>query len=177
MIDPAFARDLLFTAALFGVVTFVWTGWAQERPPSTGWRIVLALLGIAGAALAGLTIPRLIRSWGEPTAMSPGTPAWIVYIVVFWLEVVALIVGAIVLTRTGRRELIAPFALLVVGLHFFPLAWVFGQLILVIVAVLITGSAIAAALLPRKACAPSFWCGILAGPIFLVAGTVCTLAA
>lgn len=177
MINPDFTRDLVFTAALFGVVTFVWTGWAQERPPSTPWRIVLAVLGLAGAALAGLNIPRLIRSWGEPTAMVVGSTPWIVYIVVFWIEVIALVVGAIVLSRRRRSELIAPFALLVVGVHFFPLAWVFGQPILFLAAVLITAAAIAAALLPRERCAPSFWCGILGGPIFLAIGTVCALAA
>lgn len=176
MIDPDFTRDLVFTAALFGVVTFVWTGWAQERPPSTSWRIVLAVLGLAGAALAGLTVPRLIRSWGEPTAMVVGTPAWIAYIVVFWIEVIALVVGAIVLTRTDRREFIAPFALLVVGIHFFPLAWVFGQPILFLAAALVSAAAVAAALLPRKNCAPSFWCGILGGPIFLAIGAVCVLS-
>lgn len=177
MINPDFTRDLVFTAAVFGVVTFVWTGWAQERPPSTLWRIVLAVLGLGGAALAGISVPRLIRSWSDPTALVVGGPAWTVYIVVFWIEVIALVVGAIVLTRTGRTEFIAPFALLIVGAHFFPLAWVFEQPIIFLAAVLLTAAAIASALLPRAKCAPSFWCGILAGPIFLVLGTICALGA
>lgn len=176
MIDVTVARDLVFTAALFGVVTFVWTGWAQERPPSTLWRVVLAVLGLAGCALAGVSIPRLIRAWGEPTAIEFGSAAWTIYIVVCVLEVVALVVGAIVLARTRRSEFIAPFALLVVGVHFFPLAFVFGQPIILATAVLITAAAVAAALLPREHCAPSFWCGILAGPIFLVVGTICALS-
>ncbi|GAA1933616.1 hypothetical protein GCM10009775_26930 [Microbacterium aoyamense] len=177
MIDLDFTRDLIFTAALFGVVTFVWTGWAQERPPSTAWRIVLAVLSLGGAALAGLTVPRLLRSWDEPTAMVVGSLPWIVYIVVFWIEVIALVLGAVVLAKKGRKEFIAPLALLIVGLHFFPLAFVFGQPIMFVTAILITAAAIAAALLPREKCAPSFWCGILAGPIFLTIGTICALSA
>ncbi len=177
MINLEFTRDIVFTAALFGVVTFVWTGWAQERPPSTAWRVVLGILSLAGAALAGLTLPRLIRSWGEPTAMVVGTPAWIVYIVVFWIEIAALVVGAIVLTRTGKKEFIAPLALLIVGVHFVPLAFALEQPILLLAAVLLSAAAIAAMLLPRERCAPSFWCGIIGGPIFLAIGTVCALAA
>lgn len=177
MINPDFTRDLIFTAALFGVVTFVWTGWAQERPPSTAWRVLLAVVGLAGAALAGLSIPRLIRSWGDSTAVSVGSTAWIVYLVICAVEVVALVLGAIILTRRGRSELIAPFTLLVVGVHFFPLAFVFAQPIMFVTAVLITAAAIAAAVLPRTRCAPSFWCGILAGPIFLAVAVVCALSA
>ena len=59
-----------------------------------------------------------------------------------------------------------------VGIHFLPLAFVFGQPIMVLAAVLFTAAGIAALLLPWKVAAPSFWCGILAGPIFLGPGAI-----
>lgn len=177
MINPDFSRDLLFTAALFGFVTFVWTGWGQERPPSTAWRFVLGICALAGAALAGLSLPRLIRGWGDPTAVVVGGPAWTAYLVVFAIEVVAIVVAAIWLSRTGRSEFIAPAVLAVVGLHFVPLAWVFGQPIMLLAGVLLTGAAILAAVLPRTKAAPSFWCGILSAPVFLAVGTASVLAA
>ena len=57
MIDDAYPRDLVMTAAIFGVAAFVWSGWAQERPPrGVLWRVVLAVLGVAGLAVAGFAL-------------------------------------------------------------------------------------------------------------------------
>ena len=136
------------------------------RPVSRTW----LALDIVGAVIGfGLTV-------GIP--LVPGSGGLSVWIVDGgWSVTAYLVVGAIVLTRKGKKEFIAPFALLVVGVHFFPLAWVFGQPILFLAAALITAAAIAAALLPRKNCAPSFWCGILGGPVFLAIGAVCALSA
>lgn len=61
MLDLGYARDLVMVGAIFGVAGFVWAGWAQENPPKLwGWRVVLALHGLAGLALAALSIPLAI---------------------------------------------------------------------------------------------------------------------
>lgn len=172
MLDLDFPRDLLMTGAIFGVVTFVWTGWAQERPPHWAWRIVLGVLSLAGCALAGLSVPVVIRNWTGPTAIEFGGPAWNFYIIMCIAEAVAIAVGAILLARFRRPDLIAPFALAIVGIHFFPLAPVFNQPILYVVAILVTLAAVFAAFPPLKIAARSFWCGIIAGPVFLAAGTI-----
>ncbi len=57
----------------------------------------------------------------------------------------------------------------IVGVHFIPLAWVFGQGILLLAAVLLVAAA-AAAIALRGRAAPSFWCGVLAAPVFVVLG-------
>ena len=170
-------RDLLVVAALFGTVTIVWAGWAQERPPAgVAWRIVLGALSVAGLALVGLSVPSIIRTWSAPTAITSGSPALIAYIVVFWAEVIVIAALAIYYARTKRTHLLAPSVLIVVGVHFAPLAAVFQQPVLILAAVLITAAGVAALLLPRRSAAPSFWCGILASPIFLAIGTTALIA-
>ncbi|WP_157432160.1 hypothetical protein [Agromyces italicus] len=177
MITPEFPRDLLMTGAIFGVAAFIWAGWAQERPPRHWiWRVLLAVIGLGGIALAALSIPRAIRNWSSPTAIEVGGPAFITYVVVFWVEVIAMIVLSILATRRGRSDLIAPLILAVVGIHFLPLAWVFGQPILAVTGALVTIVAAFATRPPLTIAARSFWCGIVGGPILLISGAVCAAA-
>jgi hypothetical protein len=177
MLNVEFARDLVFTAVLFGLVTFMWAGWAQERPPAgVAWRVVLGVLSAGGLVLLGLGLPTLIRNWAGPTAMVSGSAALIAYIVVFWLEVAVIAGLAIFYARTDRRHLLAPTVLIVVGTHFAPLSFVFQQPIMMLAAVLVTAAGVASLFLPRQVAAPSFWCGILAAPVFLVLGTVSLVA-
>ena len=71
---------------------------------------------------------------------------------------------------------LAGSALIIVGLHFVPLAFVFGQPIIMLAAAVITAAGVASVFLPGKVAAPSFWCGILAAPIFLILGAVALVA-
>jgi hypothetical protein len=177
VLDTDFPRDLVMTGAIFGVAAFVWAGWAQENPPSQWiWRVVLALLGLAGIALAAISIPAAIRHWNSPTAITAGSPAFIVYVVVFWVEVAACIGLSIWAVRAGRSDLIAPLVLLIVGIHFLPLAWVFGQPIMAVAGIVASAIAIGAALVPADTVARSFWCGLLTAPVLLAIGTWCTVA-
>lgn len=178
MIDTDFPRDLVMTGAIFGIAAFVWAGWAQENPPShVVWRVVLAVLGLGGLALAAVCIPAAIRQWGSPTAIAPGSAAFIVYVVVFWVEVAACIGLSIWAVRSGRSDLIAPLVLLVVGIHFVPLAFVFGQPIMAVTGAVLAVVAVVAALVPPGAAARSFWCGLIAAPVLIAVGTWCAVAA
>ena len=174
MIDADFPRDLLMTGAIFGVAAFMWGGWAQERPPKgVIWRIVLAVISLAGAALAGISVPAAVRDWDGPTAIDVGGPAFIAYVVVFWLEVIAIIVLASWAARRKRQDLIAPLVLAVVGIHFVPLAWVFGQPIFALTGMIVVAIAYLATRMPDRTAARSFWCGLLGGGVLLVVGAVC----
>ena len=177
MLDLAYARDLVMTGVIFGAVAFVWATRAHERPPKGAlWRIVLVLLQLAGLALMAFGIPAAVQHWETPTALDSGSPAVFWYIVTFWLEVIAIVGFSIYFVRSGRGALIAPLVLTVVGLHFVPLAFVFGQPIIMIAALLITAAGVAAAFLPERVAAPSFWCGILAAPIFVMLGAIALVA-
>jgi hypothetical protein len=169
--------DLVTIGALFGLVSFIWAGWGHEKPPrGWWWHAVLALLQAAGLALVAVCIPTLVRDWGTGTPLKPGHADFVVYVVVFWVEVVAAAIGAIVLTRRKRRDLVAPWILLIVALHFIALSWVFGQSVLNLAAALLVVVAVVSALLPKRLAAPSFWCGILGTPVFLGLGTWCAVA-
>ncbi len=171
-------RDLVMIGAIFGLAAFMWAGWAQSNPPAHGgWRLVLALLGLGGLALAAFSIPVAIRHWDSSTALQSGTVALLVYIIVFWVEVVLAAFLAFVAVRAGRSDLIAPLILAVVGIHFFALAPVFAQPVLYLAAVLLTAVAILAALVPAGSVERSFWCGVLGAPVFLVIGAWSVAAA
>ena len=178
MIIDDFSRDLLMTGAIFGIATFMWAGWAQERPPKHWiWRVILGVLSLAGAALAGISLPAAIRNWSEPTAITWGGTASTWYVIVFWVEVMVMVALSIWARRRRRTDLIAPLILAVVGIHFIPLAWVFAQPILAVAGVLMAVVAVVAALVPDKVAARSFWCGIIAAPILLGVGTACAIIA
>ncbi|MEZ3161959.1 hypothetical protein AB1K54_15700 [Microbacterium sp. BWT-B31] len=169
--NPDFPRDLVFIGALFGVAAFVWAGWAQESPPrSVWWRILLGALSLAGLVLAALTTPVLIANWGEPTAIDPGSGAFITYIVVFWVELIACAVLAYFAIRARLNDLVSPLVLVVVGIHFFALAPVLAQPALFIPAVLLTLVAVVAFAMPASDVARSFWCGVVGAPVFLAMG-------
>jgi len=178
MLELSTARDLVVTGIVFGVAAFVWAGWAQERPPAGwGWRVVLGAVSAGGLVLVAFGIPAAIRFWNTPTAIDPGSAAFLWYVIVFWVEVIAIIVLAIVLSRRRRSDLIAPVVMIIVGVHFVPLAFVFAQPIIMLTAVLITAVGVAALFLPRRVAAPSFWTGVLGAPIFLAVGAISLIAA
>ncbi|MFV0435251.1 MAG: DUF6609 family protein [Leucobacter sp.] len=178
MLDFTYARDLAFTGAIFGLVAFVWAGWAHERPPKGAiWRILLVIIQLAGAGIVGLGVPTIIKNWNTPTAMVAGNPALLGQMIWTWVEVVAIVVIVVILVRKKRTELIAPCVLIAVGVHFFPLAFVFGQPIIFLVGVLVTIAGVVALFLPRRVAAPSFWCGILAGPVYVVFGAIALFTA
>ena len=103
MLDLTYARDLVMTGVIFGAIAFVWAGWAHERPPKGAlWRIVLVLLQVAGLALMAFGIPAAVQYWNTPTALDPSSPALTWYIVVFWLEVIAIVGFSIYFVRGGR---------------------------------------------------------------------------
>ena len=173
MLDLDNARDLILTGAIFGLAAFLWAGIGQERPPKgVVWRIVLGVLSFAGLVLLAAAVPAAIRYWDTPTTMTGDNPALVAYIVIFWIEVIVIVALAIFYSRTKRQHLLAPTILIVVGLHFAPLAFVFGQPIMMVAAVLLTAIGVAALFLPRDKAAPSFWCGILAAPVLIALGAV-----
>ncbi|GAA2027126.1 hypothetical protein GCM10009720_03540 [Yaniella flava] len=134
--------------------------------------MVLAVLQLGGAMLAGFGIPLAVLHWEGSTAITVGGSAFIAYIVTFWLEVAVIIVLMVLAARRGRKDLFAPLILTVVGIHFIPLAWVFAQPSFALTGVLTTAIGVMAALVPDRAAARSFWCGLLGGTTLLIVGAL-----
>lgn len=178
MLELGYPRDLAMIGAIFGIACFACAGWAQAGPPEQWWwRLVLGALGVAGLALAAVSIPMAINHWSTPTALRGGTTAMVVYLVVFWAEVLLAGLLAYLAVRAGRTDLIAPLVLAVVGIHFLALAPVFGQPVLYLAGSLLTAIAVVAVLLPESYAERSFWCGILGAPVFLAIGLWTAVAA
>ncbi|USX53961.1 hypothetical protein [Lentzea sp. HUAS12] len=113
-----FVRDQCFTAAWFGLMAFVWFGWAQEDP-SRRWRAWLgvgSVLGMGFAVAFGITTA---LNWDRPTALE-GEYAWFGALVA--AEVVAAGAGCLVLARRGASRWMAWWVAVVVAAHFLPLA-------------------------------------------------------
>jgi hypothetical protein len=144
--NAEFVRDAAATATVFGFFASSWFGWAQEQPPAT-WRkwliagsILSLLVAIAGGVLTW-------QYWADGTAFNPQTGRTFGLIV--GIEFTIAGIGAGVLARLGKAELIAPWIALVVGVHFWPLGPLLHYPLLYAVAVLVSLAALVAVPLAR----------------------------
>lgn len=147
--ETAFLRDFAMYAAIFGAFSFVWFGWAQENPPKK-WRAWLGVgsgVGLLVAALGGFLAS---QNWHAGSALKADPSAYTFYLAVVAFEVVLSFVGAMWLQKHGKPQLVAPWIALVVGLHFAPLALVFQDTWLYVLAALVAGGVIAAYAISRR---------------------------
>ncbi|HZG90450.1 MAG TPA: hypothetical protein VEZ42_09580 [Pseudonocardia sp.] len=125
MTDPPFVRDLAVTIVIFGVAAFAWFGWAQEAPPAR-WRVALAAgsgLGLLLALVGGLLT---WQHWGPESALATAE-ARRTFGIVCGIEFGLAGLGAGLLGFAGRPQWIATWIAFVVGVHFIPLAFIFGD--------------------------------------------------
>lgn len=112
-------------AVVFGFTAFVWFGWGQEAPPRR-WRLLLAIgssLGLVVAIVGGVLT---WQSWGPESALAaPGASR--AFGITCGVEFGLADLGAAALGITRRPQWIAPWIALVVGVHFVPLAYIFGD--------------------------------------------------
>ncbi len=125
MLGGALIRDAAVMAAIFGVTGFAWLGWAQEGPPPR-WRLPLGvgsvlsvLTGMAGAFLA-------YRHWGPDSALATES-ARESFGIVAGIELGSAAVGAGILAVRRQGHWISAWVCLVVGAHFVPLAFIFDD--------------------------------------------------
>ncbi|MEU4833899.1 hypothetical protein [Streptosporangium sp. NPDC023615] len=126
-----FLRDQCFTTAWFGLMAFVWFGWAQEDPPRR-WRIWLGAGSVLGVGLAVAFGVLTAANWDQPSALE-GKYAWFGVLVV--AEVIAAGAGCLVLARRGAPRWMAWWVAVVVAVHFLPLAWLLNDIGVAVVGV------------------------------------------
>ncbi|SEH02125.1 hypothetical protein SAMN05444920_12460 [Nonomuraea solani] len=126
-----FLRDQFFTTAWFGLMAFVWFGWAQEDPPRK-WRIWLGVGSVLGLGFAVAFGVLTATNWDQPSALA-GKYAWFGVLVA--AEVVAAGAGCLVLARRGASRWMAWWVALVVAVHFLPLALLLNDLGVAVVGV------------------------------------------
>jgi len=143
-----YIRDFAMYASVFGLFGMGWFGWAQERPRES-WRLPL---GIASsvcllACLAGVYYS--ITNWDAPSALND-KGAFAVYLTAFYAEFAIGGIGAFFLIRSKRKDYVAPWIALIVGLHFISLKSVFEDAALYLLAGLLILVALASPTLARR---------------------------
>lgn len=113
--------------ALFGTL---WTtiglnglqGWGTPWPLLAALLVGVALLGGGGALWRGAG---RLGDRGAGAEAGAGRRAGVWFGIIFGLEGAAIGVASYVCVATGRADLFVPVMALIVGIHFFPLAWLF----------------------------------------------------
>lgn len=161
----AFTRDAAATAAIFGFFASVWFGWAQEQPPDTWrrWLIAGAVLSLTTAVAGGVVT---WQKWFDGTAFNPASGR--LFGIIVGIEFAVAGLGAWALISRHRAELVSAWVALVVGIHFIPLAGLLQYPLLYLVAGLMIAVALAAAPLARaRGVAVSAITGAGAGVVLL----------
>jgi hypothetical protein len=165
-------RDLAVTALILGIAAVMWFGWGQAEPPS-GWPLPLNIgtfAAIAVAVGAGGVAARFRRG---ATAMADQRVRR-GYGTTVGGEIAACGLGAAVLGLAGHSAYIAPWILLVVGVHFVPLGRLFGSFDLVWAGFALSAVAIAAAVTGAvSGVAPSAVTGAFGGLVCIACAAFC----
>lgn len=167
MTSNEFLRDLAVMTLVFGVAAFIWFGWGQEDPPKR-WRILLiigSVLSLAMTVIGGLLTWQL---WGSGSVFEEQA-ARRAFGIVCGIEFGLCGLGAAVLAISKRPHLIAPWILFVVGVHFIPLALIFQDPGLhILAALMIIGSVLAVVLHRRRQITPSAITALAGGGSLLI---------
>lgn len=168
-------RDLAVTAAVFGVAGVAWFGWGQEDPPPR-WRLLLGVgsgLGLLLAIVGGLLT---WRHWG-PESVFADQSVRRTFGIICGIELGLAGLGGAVLGLTKRSRWVAPWIAFVVGVHFVPLAFIFNDAGLLVLAVLVVAAAVVAVVWHRRSgVTPSAVTGLVAGAsLVLFAGRAAAL--
>jgi hypothetical protein len=116
------------TALVLGFFAISWFGWGQAAA-SGAFSAALAVGSLAAAVAAVLGAIQAFRSSSSESALNDRDP-WRRFGIVVGIEFAVAGLGAGVLGATGAADYIPVWICAVVGLHFFPLASVFGDPVL-----------------------------------------------
>lgn len=130
-----FLRDDVMYLAIFGFFSFVWFGWAQERPREN-WRKYLGLAAVLSLIACLLGVYLSVKNWHAGSALADFT-AYKAYLVVFYTEFIIAAAGALLLMKGKKSAYVAPWILFIVGVHFFWLQHIFNDGSLTILAMLL----------------------------------------
>ena len=175
--DAGIALDRGASALILGVAAMMWFGWSQASPPA-GWSLPLSILAVAGMVTGVLTAAAAVirsRRYRDGVRSMTDPAVHKRYLMVVATEALACLAGAAGLSAAGRPAYTSAWILLVVGIHFLPLARLFR-----IVALTWAGAAAVAVALAAAATgavtanmAPSTVAGIGGGLVCLCCGLSC----
>lgn len=164
-------RDLGITALVLGFFAAAWFGWGGGGAPD-GWQPFLTAGSVVGlaVAVAGAVVGFTSRT---ASTLSRDRAASRRYGIIVGIEFGAIALGGVVLGLAGAAEYVAAWVCLVVGVHFFPLAPVLRDPLLVPLGALVCAVAVVATVVGlTTSVAASFVAGLGAGVLLAVYAAV-----
>lgn len=134
--------------SIFGMFSFVWFGWAQEKPRKS-WRKYIGIASGLSLVVCLIGVYLSVTNWHERTALS-NSSVFHNYLIFVFVEFLLAGIGAFLLIRLKKNDYVAPWIVLIVGTHFFWLKNIFNDFSLYILAVLLIGVAIISLWLSKK---------------------------
>jgi hypothetical protein len=102
----------------------VWLLSAATFARALDWRAWLGVgLGVSALTLGAVRKANVAQQIGHAMALPGISPLFWIVVAVMWVLIFA---AMFVLARRRRRDLVISLVALIVGLHFLPLAWIFG---------------------------------------------------
>jgi hypothetical protein len=135
-----YVRDYAMYAAILGMFSFIWFGWAQENPRKS-WRKYISIASSIALLVCLVGVYLSVTNWHERTALSNST-VFNNYLIVVFIEFLLAGIGAFFLIKFKRNDYVAPWIAFIVGIHFFWLKNIFNDFSLYILAILLIGVAI-----------------------------------
>jgi hypothetical protein len=166
------ARDLATTALILGVAGLAWFGWGQAGL-AEGWAAFLQAGSVAALAVAAAGGFLLRRLHSGSSAMADARLRRGYWKVVA-TEVIAIVAGNVALGSAGRPAYVPAWTLLVVGVHFLPLARLFRIPGLSAAGLVLAAAAIGAAAAGAAAgVAPRLIAGVAGGVVCVACAAYC----
>lgn len=143
-----YIRDYAMYAAVFGLFSSVWFGWAQENPRKN-WLIYIRVASVIAVIVCLLGFYLSGTHWQAASMLNEQTN-FKTYLIVFYGEMAIGGIGAIALFLLKHQEYTAAWIALVVGVHFIALKSVFDDSSLYVLAAIMILISLASPFIARK---------------------------
>ena len=146
--EQDFIRDYLVTAAVFGMFSFSWFGWAQDKPPKS-WVLPLGIASALGFIIAGIGGYLASQNWDAASTLNSDSD-YRTFGIVVAVEILSMIIGSVVLRLKRLQHFIPTWISFVVAVHFLPLVFIFQDVWFYLLTVLTLGASLLPLRLSKK---------------------------
>ncbi|AYW47906.1 MULTISPECIES: hypothetical protein [Tetragenococcus] len=135
-----YLRDIATSVVIYSFFAFVWFGWALEGPKRS-WKKYLVIACTTSFLLGVLGIYLIFNYQDEASVLTAnGLSTW--YYIIVIIEFFIGGIGAHLLYNKKLDSYISPWICLIVGIHFSPLAFIFQEPTMHLLALLFVATSI-----------------------------------
>lgn len=146
--ENEYIRDAAMYAAVFGMFGFAWFGWGQENPPKK-LRALLGTGSVVSFIVACIGGYLAVNNWGSGSALE-AVGAYQNFGIVVAIEIATALIGSLFLIKQKAPQRVAAWVAFVVGIHFIPLAVLFQDSWLYLLAFIVSALSIISIKIPFK---------------------------